>query len=90
MLPGISPIVETRASWRQAKPLPFNKLGLDWGLRSLYRNFIQSKTMGEALKNLKQKPEMQKDISRLSAACCAPQKYDLPQTVPQPAVVSNA
>jgi hypothetical protein len=29
----------------------------------------------EALKHLKQKPEMRKDISRLSAACCAPQKY---------------
>jgi Histidine kinase len=44
---GTSPIVETRASWRQAKPLPFNKLGLDRGLHSHYKNFIQTKTMSE-------------------------------------------
>ncbi len=49
MLPGISPIVETRASWLQVKSLPFNKLGLDRGLHSLYRNFIQTKTMGELM-----------------------------------------
>ena len=49
MLPGISPIVETRASWRQVKLLPFNKLGLDRRLHPLYGNFIQTKTMGELM-----------------------------------------
>src|SRR5271155_334987 len=29
--------------------------------------------LSETLKHLKKKPEMHKDISRLSAACCAPQ-----------------
>jgi ArsR family transcriptional regulator len=41
----------------------------------------------ETLKHLKAAPEMRKDISRLSSACCAPQKYELPQTVPQPVPV---
>jgi ArsR family transcriptional regulator len=40
------------------------------------------------LSHLKKKPEMRRDISRLSSVCCAPEKYELPQTVPQPAVVS--
>jgi ArsR family transcriptional regulator len=39
----------------------------------------------ETLKHLKAAPEMRKDISRLSSACCAPQKYELPDSVPQPA-----
>jgi ArsR family transcriptional regulator len=42
----------------------------------------------ETLRHLKEKPEMRRDISRLSSACCAPEKYELPQTVPQPAVVT--
>jgi ArsR family transcriptional regulator len=42
----------------------------------------------ETLKHLKQKLEMQKDISRLSAACCAPRKYELPEAAPQPALVT--
>jgi ArsR family transcriptional regulator, arsenate/arsenite/antimonite-responsive transcriptional repressor len=44
--------------------------------------------LGETLKHLKQKPEMQKDISRLSAACCSPQKYELPTAAPQPVLVT--
>jgi ArsR family transcriptional regulator len=44
--------------------------------------------LGETLKHLKQKPEMHKDISRLRAACCAPQKYELPAAAPQPALVT--
>ncbi len=42
----------------------------------------------ETLKHLKQKPEMRKDSSRLSSACCAPRKYELPQAAPQPTVVN--
>jgi hypothetical protein len=56
---------------------------------SIPKDLAATGILGEALKHLKQKPEMQKDISRLSAACCAPQKFGLPQTVPQPAVASN-
>ncbi|MFY9530925.1 MAG: metalloregulator ArsR/SmtB family transcription factor [Candidatus Acidiferrales bacterium] len=42
----------------------------------------------ETLKHLKEKPEMRKDLSRLTTACCAPQKYELLQGAPQPAVLS--
>lgn len=38
----------------------------------------------ETLKHLQRKSEMRRDVSRLSSACCAPQKYELPQAVPQP------
>jgi ArsR family transcriptional regulator, arsenate/arsenite/antimonite-responsive transcriptional repressor len=41
----------------------------------------------ETLKHLNVAPEMRKDVSRLDSACCAPQKYELPQTVPQPVPV---
>ena len=44
----------------------------------------------ETLKHLKQAPEMRKDISRLSSACCAPEKYELPQAAPQPALLTIA
>jgi ArsR family transcriptional regulator len=42
----------------------------------------------ETLRHLKEKPEMRKDLSRLTTACCAPQKYELLQGAPQPAVLS--
>jgi ArsR family transcriptional regulator, arsenate/arsenite/antimonite-responsive transcriptional repressor len=41
----------------------------------------------ETLKHLKTMPEMKRDVSRLDAACCAPEKYVLLQAAPQPAVV---
>jgi ArsR family transcriptional regulator len=41
----------------------------------------------ETLKHLKRKPEMRKDSSRLSSACCTPQKYELPQAAPQPILI---
>ena len=44
----------------------------------------------ETLKHLKKKPEMRGDVSRLSSACCAPQKYELLQTAPQPALLTQA
>jgi len=44
----------------------------------------------ETLRHLKNKPEMRRDISRLSTACCAPQKYELLQTAPQPAILTPA
>jgi len=42
----------------------------------------------ETLKHLREKPEMRKDSSRLSSACCAPRKYELPQAAPQPTMVN--
>ena len=41
----------------------------------------------ETLKRLKQIPQMQRDISRLGSACCAPQKYDGLRHAPHPALV---
>ena len=46
--------------------------------------------LGETLKHLKTKPEMRHDLSRLNSACCSPQKYELLQTAPQPALVTPA
>jgi ArsR family transcriptional regulator len=44
----------------------------------------------ETLKHLKKKHEMRRDVSRLSSACCAPEKYELLQTAPQPALLTQA
>lgn len=44
----------------------------------------------ETLKHLKEKPEMRRDVSRLSSACCAPHKYELPQAAPPPSLRANA
>jgi ArsR family transcriptional regulator len=44
----------------------------------------------ETLKHLNKKPEMRRDVSRVSSACCAPQKYELLQAAPQPAVLTTA
>ena len=41
----------------------------------------------ETLKYLKAMPEMKRDITKLDAACCTPEKYVSLQTAPQPAVV---
>jgi ArsR family transcriptional regulator len=42
----------------------------------------------ETLKHLKKKPEMRRDISRLSSSCCTPQKYDVLQSAPAPATLT--
>jgi ArsR family transcriptional regulator len=47
---------------------------------------VAASILRETLSHLKKKPEMRRDISRLSSACCAPEKYELPQAAPQPAV----
>ena len=41
----------------------------------------------ETLRHLREKPEMQRDIARLSSVCCAPQKFVLLQGAPQPALL---
>ena len=42
----------------------------------------------ETLKHLREKPEMKRDISRLGVATCSPQKFELPERVPQPALAT--
>lgn len=41
----------------------------------------------ETLRHLREKPEMKRDVSRLGLACCSPQKFELLQRAPQPALV---
>jgi ArsR family transcriptional regulator, arsenate/arsenite/antimonite-responsive transcriptional repressor len=42
----------------------------------------------ETLKHLREKPEMKRDVSRLSSACCSPQKFELLLGAPTPALVA--
>jgi ArsR family transcriptional regulator len=43
----------------------------------------------ETLKHLREKPEMQRDVARLSSACCSPQKFELLLGAPAPARVTT-
>jgi ArsR family transcriptional regulator, arsenate/arsenite/antimonite-responsive transcriptional repressor len=43
----------------------------------------------ETLKHLQEKSEMKRDVSRLSAACCSPQKFEILQGAPAPARVTS-
>jgi len=54
------------------------------------RDQAAASILRETLKHLKAKPEMRHDVSRLNSACCSPKKYELPQTAPQPAVLTPA
>lgn len=42
------------------------------------------------LKHLREKPEMKNDVARLSSACCSPQKFELLQDAPPPALLTAA
>jgi ArsR family transcriptional regulator, arsenate/arsenite/antimonite-responsive transcriptional repressor len=44
--------------------------------------------LGETLKHLREKPEMKRDVLRLSSACCSPQKFELLLGAPAPARVN--
>lgn len=48
---------------------------------------VASRILRETLRHLQERPEMKGDVARLSSACCAPQKYVLLQSAPQPAVL---
>jgi ArsR family transcriptional regulator, arsenate/arsenite/antimonite-responsive transcriptional repressor len=48
---------------------------------------VASRILRETLRHLREKPEMKRDVARLSSACCAPEKYVLLQSAPQPAVL---
>jgi hypothetical protein len=53
------------------------------------RDEVAARILHEALKHLREKPAMQRDILRLRSACCAPQRYELLQGAPLPALVST-
>jgi len=48
---------------------------------------IAASILQETLKHLREKSEMKRDISRLGVACCSPQKFELLQGAPQPALL---
>jgi ArsR family transcriptional regulator, arsenate/arsenite/antimonite-responsive transcriptional repressor len=48
---------------------------------------IAASILQETLRHLREKPEMKRDLSTLGAACCSPQKFELLQGAPQPALV---
>src|SRR5579863_138213 len=50
---------------------------------------VAARILREALRHLRERPEMKRDLARLSSACCAPQKYVLLQSAPQPAIVHS-
>jgi ArsR family transcriptional regulator len=52
------------------------------------RDEVAARILREALRHLREKPVMQRDILRLGSACCAPQKYELLQGAPLPASLS--
>jgi ArsR family transcriptional regulator len=47
---------------------------------------VAARILRETMKHLSDKPEMKRDVSRLRSACCAPQKYQLIQSAPAPAL----
>lgn len=52
------------------------------------RDEVAARILRETLKHLREEPTMQRDILRLRSACCAPQKYELLQRAPLPALVA--
>ncbi len=48
---------------------------------------VAASILQETLKHLREKAEMRRDVSRLGVACCSPQKFELPQRAPQPALL---
>ncbi|HKV05418.1 MAG TPA: metalloregulator ArsR/SmtB family transcription factor [Candidatus Acidoferrales bacterium] len=51
---------------------------------------VAARILRETLSHLRNKPEMQRDLSRLRSACCAPQRYDLLHDAPQPSLMRTA
>ncbi len=49
---------------------------------------VAARILRETLKHLRKKPEMKRDLARLNAACCTPQKFLLIEGAPQPARMS--
>lgn len=52
------------------------------------KDAVAASILQETLKHLREKPEMKKDVSRLGVACCSPKKFELPEKVPPPALLS--
>ncbi len=53
------------------------------------KDAIAASILQETLRHLREKPEMKRDLSRLGVACCSPQKFELLQRAPQPALLAE-
>jgi ArsR family transcriptional regulator, arsenate/arsenite/antimonite-responsive transcriptional repressor len=51
---------------------------------------VASRILRETLRHLQERPEMKRDVARLSSACCAPQEFVLLQNAPKPALSHTA
>ena len=51
---------------------------------------VASSILNETLKHLRERPDMQRDYSRLDAACCQPGQFELPKKAPAPALATLA
>jgi len=51
---------------------------------------VASSILKETLKHLRERPDLQRDFSRLDTACCNPGEFELPQKAPQPSLASVA
>jgi len=49
---------------------------------------VAARILREALRHLRERPEMKRDVARLSSACCAPEKFVLLEGAPAPTTVS--
>jgi ArsR family transcriptional regulator, arsenate/arsenite/antimonite-responsive transcriptional repressor len=49
---------------------------------------VASSILKETLKHLRERPDMQRDFSRLDTACCRPGEFELPAKAPQPSLAS--
>src|ERR1700739_2479002 len=55
--------------------------------RVVANDIIAASILQETLKHFRKKPEMKRDVLKLGVACCSPQKFELLQGAPQPAVL---
>jgi ArsR family transcriptional regulator, arsenate/arsenite/antimonite-responsive transcriptional repressor len=51
---------------------------------------VAARILREALRHLRERPEMKRDMARLSSACCAPEKYVLLEGAPSPTTLRAA
>jgi ArsR family transcriptional regulator len=52
------------------------------------KNKASAKILRETLSYLGREPEMRRDIARLSSTCCAPRKFQILRSAPQPESVN--
>ena len=49
---------------------------------------VAARILSETIEHLRTRPEMRRDIARLSSACCAPQKFALLHGAPTPQAIA--